>query len=124
MIRILKLHLGLVKYVNSELRKQKGFRNVVKFFLNLGKAYYTAMLNEYRILLNSLDPKYRKQIKFQKKYMQYKKDLANAWKILQYMIKQGENRTERKQIKYDFERFGKISKEIEEAILRDIYGVK
>lgn len=123
-MRIFKLHLGLARYVKSELPKQKGFRKVVKFFLNLSKAYYIAMLNEYRYFLKQFDPSYHKQKETIKKYRQYKKDLANAYKILQYMLKQGVTRDEKKQIKYDFINYGKMNEKVEKAILKDIYGGK
>jgi hypothetical protein len=123
-MRILKLHIGLVRYIKSELPKQKGFRQVVKFFLNLSKAYYIAMLNEYKYLLKQLDPEYKKQRTQIKKYNQYKKDLTNAYKLLQFMIKQGTTRDERKQIKKDFVDFGKISEKTEKIIMQQIYGGK
>ena len=123
-MRIFKLHLGLARYVKSELPKQKGFRKVVKFFLNLSKAYYIAMLNEYRYFLKQFDPSYHKQKETIKKYRQYKKDLTNAYKLLQFMIKQGEDRTERKQVREDFIKYGKISEKTEKIIMQQIYGGK
>jgi len=123
-MRIFKLHLGLARYVKSELPKQKGFRKVVKFFLNISKAYCIALLNEYKFFLKHFDPDYKKTQAQIKKYNQYKKDLANAYKILQYMIKQGVTRDEKKQIKYDFINYGKMNEKVEKAILKDIYGGK
>ena len=123
-MRILKLHKGLVNYIRAEFPKQKGFRKVVKFFLNLSKAYYIAMLNEYRYFLKQFDPSYHKQKETIKKYRQYKKDLTNAYKLLQFMIKQGEDRTERKQVREDFIKYGKISEKTEKIIMQQIYGGK
>jgi hypothetical protein len=123
-MRLLKLHCGLFRYIKNEIPKQKGFRQVVKFFLNISKAYYIAMLNEYRYFLKQFDPDYHKQKAQIKKYRQYKKDLTNAYKLLQFMIKQGQDRTERKQIKADFINFGKISEKTQAIIMKEIYGGK
>lgn len=124
MIRLIRLHRGLLRYIKFELPKQKGFRKVVRFFLNLSKAYYIAMLNEYRYFLKQFDPSYHKQKSQIKKYNQYKRDLTNAYKLLQFMIKQGNDRTERKQLREDFIKYGKLSKQLQETILKEIYGGK
>jgi recombinational DNA repair protein RecT len=40
------------------------------------------------------------------------------------MVKQGETRKERQWIRRDFEKYGRLSVEVQKAILKDIYGVE
>ena len=124
MTKLIKLHMGLIQYLKVELKKKRTSKALVMFFKDLSKRYANAMLNEYKTLFLIGDADYQKQKKEYEKYQQYRKDISNAWKIIQYMIKQGENRNERKQIRRDFEKHGRISKELEVNILKDIYGVE
>lgn len=123
-MRILKLHLGLVRYILNELPKQKGLRKVVKFFLNLSKAYSIAILNEYRLFLKSFDTEYRNQIKKQKKNEDLRKKLYQALKLLQYietkMSKEGISRQRRRQFWREFYGSGQIRKEVFEELLKEI----
>jgi len=124
MIKFLKLNLGLIKFLNVELRKEKTSQEYIKFFKNIIIPYYKVNLQNYKDLFKIFDPEYRKQKGNFKKYQQYRKDVTNAFKIIQYMVKQGETRDARKYIKRDFEKHGIISKEFEKELLRVIYGVK
>ena len=122
MNRFFKLHVGLVGYIRAEIKKKKTIQQKIFFFRDLSKQYFSFIIEEYKHLFLYLDPLYNKQKKEFAKYQQYKKDITNAWKIVQYMLTAGKNRTEMKQIRRDFERYWKITKELEEAILRDLYG--
>ena len=124
MIKFLKLNLGLIKFLNVELRKKKTKKEYITLFKSIGVQYFKINLQNYKDLFRLLDPEYIKQKAQYEKYQQYRKDIANAYKLVQYMIKQGENRSDRKMIRRDFEKYGRLSKEMEAQILRDIYGVK
>lgn len=123
-MKIVRLHVGLIKYLIKELPKRKKLNDLIKFIRLVFKSYFKELLKIYKELFIQLNPQYQKQKRDFKKYQQYKKDISNAYKIIQWMIKQGENRTERKHIRKDFEKHGRLSKETEKTILRDIYGVK
>jgi hypothetical protein len=122
MLRIIRLHVGLFKYLRTELKKKKNLVTLIKFFRAIIIAYFKELIKLYKESFNIFDPMYREQKQKYNKYNQYRKDINNAWKIIQYILHTGKNRTEMKQIRRDFERYGKISKELEEAILRDVYG--
>ena len=123
-MRLIKLHTGLINYLRTELKNKRSFKKWILFFKELSKVYFRELIKLYKELFIQLDPQYQKQKAEFKKYQQYKKDIQNAYKIIQWMIKQGENRTERKHIRRDFEKHGRLNKETEKAILKDIYGVK
>jgi hypothetical protein len=121
-MRIINLHIGLFKYLRTELKRKRTPNQLIKFLLDLGKNYLLTILNEYKMLFHYLDPQYQKARQDYKLQQQYRKDITNAWKILQWMMKKGNNRYERKQIKRDFIKYGKMTKELQDAILRDVYG--
>jgi DNA-binding transcriptional regulator PaaX len=70
------------------------------------------------------DPIFIAKRKREEKYTQARKDLHNAWKLVQYMINREDTRTKRKQVRRDFEKHGMISKELEQEILKELYGIK
>jgi len=121
-MRIINLHIGLVKYLLVELKKKRTPNQLVKFLLDLGKSYFFTMLGEYKTLFHYLDPQYQKARQDYKKFQQYKKDINNAWKILNWMINKGGSRDQRKQIREDFTKHGRVSKELQDAIMQDLYG--
>ena len=124
MNKFIKLHIGLFKFLNVELRKKKTTKEYIHFFKTLGIQYFKVNLQNYKDLFKELDPVFRKQRAQYEKYQQYKKDIANAYKIVQYMVKQGENRADRKNIRRDFEKYGRLTKELEGQILKELYGVQ
>lgn len=123
-MRILKLHQGLYRYLRIELKRKRSSRELVFFLKKILESYIKEILKIVNYSLNYFNPIYVKQRIEYKKYLQYKKDLSNAWRILQFVLKQGKTKQERKQIKSDFIKFGRISKEVEQIILKDIYGGK
>ncbi len=124
MKKLLQNHLELVKYVLKELKVKRTPKQAVEFFKTLGKSYYKVMLQEYKNLFMLFDKDYKKEkIKF-KKYQQYQKDLRNAYRIIQYMVKMGDDRQNRKNIRRDFEKYGIINKETEKKILDELYNYK
>lgn len=118
------LHISLIKFLNKELRKKRTVKQLITLLKDIAKTYLKTLLQQYKNLFLQLDPEYIKQKKQYEKYQQYRKDINNAYKLLMWMIKQGESRADRKNIKRDFEKYGRISKELEKQILRDVYGVK
>ena len=124
MNKFFKLHTGIFQYLRVELKKKRTALQLVKFLKSLFLQYIKQVLLLYKTLFLLLDPEYQKQKVNFEKYQQYKKDITNAYKIIQYFIKEGETRTDRKYIRRDFEKHGIIPKEFEQKILKDIYGVK
>jgi hypothetical protein len=118
-----KIHIGLIKFIHIEIPKNKSIRKKIVFLISAGKAYCQAIYQWYKIVLQQSDPEYQKQKKQYEKYQQYRKDIGTAWKIIMWMIKQGETRNDRKWIRRDFEKFGRISKETEKMILKELYNV-
>ena len=122
MNKLLNLHINLFNFLRSGFKRKQTSKQLIYFLRNLFKSYFIELINLYRyFFVYILDTERRKEIK---KYQQYRKEIANAWRIIQWMIKQGNTRTERKQLRRDFEKYGRISKELERAILKDLYGVK
>jgi len=124
MLKIIKLHADLIKVLRIESKKKKSLKQLIYFLRDVLKSYFKYLLRMYAEIFLQFNPKYQEQKKQFEKHKQYKKDIANAWKIIQWMLKQGEKRIERKQIRRDFLCYGKISKELERELMKDIYGVK
>jgi hypothetical protein len=124
MNKILKNHLELIKYLLRESKVKRTPKQVILFLSNIAKNYCKVMLREYKNLFMFFDKDYKKQKHNYKQYQQYQKDLRNAYRVIQYMIKMGEDRTTRKNIRRDFEKYGVINKEVEKKILKDIYKVE
>jgi hypothetical protein len=122
--RLIKLHLSFLNYVRKELKTKRTWDRFVIFLFNSIKGYFIALFREYKYNLNFLNPEFIKQKKQTKQYNQYKKDINNAWRIVAWMLKQGKNHKEMKQIRRDFEKYGKISQTLQKALLKDLYGVE
>jgi len=84
MLRIVKLHIGLFRYIKQELPKQKNIKDILKFFKNILVAYVKEILRLIVGIGLLLTPEYRKQKKDLKKFEQAKKDVINAVKLLRY----------------------------------------
>jgi hypothetical protein len=121
---LISLHNYIFNLLRQNIKQKQTFRQRIFFLKNVCQSYFKILLQEYKRVMNFLDPHYRQENEKRKKYNQYRKDIFSAWKIIQWMIKQGETRHDRKNIRRDFEKHGRISKELERAILKDIYGVK
>lgn len=81
MIRIVKLHLGLIKFIYIELKKKRTIQELIKFFRNLIGSYLKELLKLYKQLF---DMDYRKQQAEYKKYQQAKKEIVGLIKLLRY----------------------------------------
>ena len=123
-MRIIKLHFYIIKILLSRFKIKATKKEHITFLKNLTKSYLKELLNTYRYYLNFFDLEYIKQRANYKKNNQYRKDIQNAYRLILWMIKQGENRKERRHIRRDFEKFGRLSKETQTMILKDLYGYK
>lgn len=119
----IKLHHNIAKLLKQEVKRKRTAKQIIYFVRDLLKEYCKALYQEYKLLFLKFDPQYQKVKREKEKYQQYKKDINNTYKILQWMIKQGGDREQRKQIRRDFEKYGMLNKETEAMILKDIYGV-
>lgn len=119
--RLFKIHISFVKYFIIEMKRKKNNHERKEFIKTAFKNYSTVMKNEFKQMKAMLTPSYYKQKKKFLKQRQFKKDLQNAYRILQYMITKAGSRTERKTLRRDFEKYGIISVELEEEIFNELY---
>jgi len=120
--RLWSMNFGLVKFLMKELLRKRKSAELVKFLYDIIKQYLKLNLQLYNDILLILDPEYQKQKKNYDKYQQYKKDIANAYKLIKYMMKESGSRDKMKQIRRDFEKYGRLPKEFEQELLKEIYG--
>jgi len=120
-MRIIKMHIGLYRYIKQEYKKAP---NKLKFWKGIISAYFIAWKNELKLLLKMFDKDYRKQKKDYKKYQVIQKDLTNALKLLQYkeklMEQKGFNRQEIRQYWLDFTKNGKVRSDLFEELMKNI----
>jgi len=125
-MRIIKLHLGLINYLRSELKKSRKPNEWVRFLQALGKSYYQELLKLYKELFRQFDPEFQKQKKQYDNYNQIKKDLQRCLKMLQYldtkMQKQGISRQMRRHFWQNFYKDGQIRKETFDDLLKELGG--
>jgi len=123
-MRIVKLHLGLFKYLRAELRKKRTPKQLIYFLRDVGKSYFKELFKQYKDLFRQFDPNYQKQKKEYNKYNQLKKDLQRAIRLLNYLDKKmaqtGLNRQRRRQFWRDFYRDGQLRKEVFDNLLKEI----
>jgi ribosomal protein S4 len=119
--RLFKIHISFVKYFIIEMKRKKNNLERKEFIKTAFKNYSIVMKNEFKQMKAMLTPSYYKQKKEFLKKQQFKKDLQNAYRILQYMVAKQGTRTERKNIRRDFEKYGIISVELEKEIFNELY---
>ena len=120
--KLWSMNFGLVKFLMKELPRKRKPAELVKFLYDIIKQYLKLNLQLYNDILLILDPEYQKQKKNYDKYQQYKKDIANAYKLIKYMMKESGSRDKMKQIRRDFEKYGRLPTEFEQELLKEIYG--
>lgn len=127
-MKIIKLHLGLLKYLIKELPKKRTPKEFVKFLEITAKAYFIELLKLYKTLFLIFDPIYQAKKKEYDKYQKIKVDLKRCLKMLQYiddkMAKAGINRQRRRQFWRDFYTNGQIRKEVFEELLKELDQVR
>ena len=123
-MKILKAHIGLIRYIVKELMIKKTPKQYVHFILETIRAYFRFWVQELRNLLKLTDPEYRKQQTQYRKYNEIKGDLQKAIKILKYldfkMTKAGINRQKKRQFWNDFVKNGQVRKEMFEDLMKEI----
>lgn len=122
--RLFKIHISFVKYFIIEMKRKKNNLERKEFIKTAFKNYSIVMKNEFKQIKAMLTPSYYRQKKEFLKKQQFKKDLQNAYRILQYMITKAGTRTERKNLRRDFEKYGIISVELEKEIFNELYKKK
>lgn len=123
-MRLIKAHIGLIKYIIQEFKKKKNLKGYVYFFGNLIKLYINFWIEYFKHLVNLFNSEYRKQLKQYKKYNSIKKDLQQALKILKYiddkMQKAGLSRQKRRQFWNDFYKNGQVRKEMFDELMKEM----
>ena len=124
MIQLIKLHIGLAKYLIQELPKRKTLKEKLELLKPIPKAYLGELVRLYKNVFLIFDKEYQKKKKEYKKYQQIKIDLKRCLKMLQYlddkMEKTGVNRQRRRQFWRDFYKDGAIRKDVFEDLLKEI----
>ena len=127
-MRLIKLHLGLIKYLRIELKKKKTSSQLVHFFKDVIKAYLKELLRLYKNLFLIFDENYKTQKKEYEKHQKIKVDLQRCLKMLQYvddkMAKSGINRQRRRQFWRDFYKDGQLRKEVFDDLLKEINQIR
>jgi hypothetical protein len=128
MNQLIKLHVGLFKYLRQEILKKKSLKQLVLFFKQIGTIYLKELLKLYKTLFLIFDPIYQRQKKEHEKYQKIKVDLNRCLKMLQYidkkMEKTGINRQRRRQFWRDFFRDGQVRKDIFDELLKEINQIR
>jgi hypothetical protein len=118
------MHIGLFKFLSTELRKKRKSREWAKFFRQLGTQYGKELLRQYKTIFLQFDPDYIKQKRQYEHQNQIKKDLQRALKMLQYidrkMMQMGKSRTERRQFWRDFYKQGQVRNDVWEDLNKEI----
>jgi len=125
---LIKLHIGLAKYLIKELPKKRTLKELVDFLKQIIGVYLRELLKLYKTLFLICDPTYQKQKKQYNNYQKIKKELQQALKLLQYvdkkMAQQGINRQRRRQFWRDFFARGEVRKETFDELMAEIERIR
>ena len=128
MNRLVKLHIGLFRYLKAELPKQKTTKEVIKFLLNIIGAYFKEVFRLFKTLFLIFNKEYRKQKKQFDKMQQIKVELNRALKILRYIDKKSQDagvpRWKMRQFWRDFTKNGAVRQDVFDDLLKDINQIK
>jgi methionine salvage enolase-phosphatase E1 len=128
MNQMLKLHLGLVKYIIQELPKKKTLKEVIEFFKQIIIGYTKEMLRFYKNLFLIFDKTYQEKKKQYEKMQKTKQDLQRCLKMLQYvdnkMAKLGATRQRRRHFWREFYSNGQIRQNVFDELLQEINQIK
>jgi hypothetical protein len=123
-MQLIKLHVGLVRYLIKELPKKKTPKEVIEFLNPLIGVYLKELLKLYKNIFLVFDREYQTKKNEYNKYQKIKVDLQRCLKMLQYldkkMEKQGIPRWKRRQFWRDFHKNGQVRKEEFDALLKEI----
>lgn len=124
MLRFLKMHIGLAKYLHKELPKKKKVIDLLIFLKMIGKSYYKELKRQLNNLFLNLDPTYRTQKKQFKNNQRIKLDLQRALKMLKYidqkLVKGGYNRHSRRQFWRDFYSQAQVRNDVFKELEKEI----
>jgi hypothetical protein len=127
-MQIIKLHLGLIRYLSRELPKKRTLKDLFKFLKQIIGVYLKELLRLYKNTFLVLDKSYQEKKKQYDKVQLIKKDLNRALKILQYvdnkMQKEGIPRWKMKQFWRDFIKSGQLRQDVFDDLLKDINQIK
>ena len=127
-MRLIKLHIGLFRYIKIELKKKRTPKQFVKFVKELIVAYIKELIKLYKDLFLILDADYQKQKKSYEKSQQIKVDLQRCLKMLQYVDEKMKQSKipgyKRRQFWRDFYRDGQLRKDVFDDLLKEIDGLK
>jgi len=124
MFKIIKLHIGLYRYLKQELKTKRTPKELIKFLRDIVLSYFKEILKLFKNIFLIFDPNYCKQRKEYNKMQKIKLDLKRALKMLQYidknMIKMGKKRQERRQFWRDFYRDAQVRTDVFESLEKEI----
>jgi hypothetical protein len=83
-MRIIKLHIGLYRYLKEELKKKRNIKELIKFFKLLFLSYIKELFRLYKSMFLIFDANYRQQKNKFIKLQQAKKEIAGLIKLLRY----------------------------------------
>jgi len=122
--KIIKLHYALLLFLIREIPKKRTPKEFVYFIRDVLKQYYKIHLQEYKNLLQLLDPEFRKQRAEFEKHNKVKADLQRALKILQYidrkMVKEGKSRQSIRQFWLDFTKNAQVREDVLAGIEKEL----
>jgi hypothetical protein len=128
MKQLIKLHIGLTKYLIKELPKKKTPKELIEFLKQIIGVYLKELLKLYKSLFLFLDKDYQTKKKEYEKYQKIRVDLQRCLKMLQYvddrMEKAGINRQRRRQFWRDFYTSGQVRKDVFDNLLKEINQIK
>jgi hypothetical protein len=121
---LIKIHVGLFNFLKVELKKKRTMSQLIYFFQDVIKGYVKVMLHEYKMLFQLFDKDYRIQKAKYDKVQKLKQQLETAIKLLQIvderMAEMGAPRHYRRQFWRDFQRDGKVRKELFEELIKQM----
>ena len=124
MKQLIKLHIGLYRFLNRELPKIKTLKGLIKFLKPITLAYLGELLRLYKNVYLVFDKEYQKNKKQFDKTQKIKADLNRALKILQYidkrMVQQGKNRQYIRQFWRDFYSERQVREDVFNELFKEI----
>ena len=127
-MRIVKLHIGVVKFLAKELPKRKNPKEVkecLKFIFGL---YSKEMIKLFKEIPLIFDKTYQKSKKEYENRLKIQKELDRALKILRYfddkMMKRGDNRHDIRQFWLSFTKEGTVREDVFNELYKDIHNIK
>ena len=81
---LIKLHIGLLKYLRQEILKKRTLKELILFLKQVGTIYFKELLKIYKTAFLIFDADYQKQKKEYDKYQKAKKEIVGLIKLLRY----------------------------------------